>query len=607
MKENTQSLEKKSVFAPLRDTLEISWAVVKLVWECSPAYTIQTVFFLLLSALIPIGQAFLIKRVVDLLTLSLNSEVLFSSIIISIILYFVLVLIDRFNESRKNINRILLGNLFQKHINRKIVDKTSRISFWKFESPMFHDVMDRIRNQAPWRPLNVFYSLFDTFQNTLVFVSMSITLYVLSPLLVVLMLLCVIPNLAVQVKYGSSWWNILNKQTPKSRHVSYLQSLMSGYSEMKDIKLLSLREHLLNKYGKLYAQLFSEQKVIVLKRYWSAFFASIASDFVLVGFYVLLAWRVFSKVLSIGDFSFFSMVYLRSAYALQLIVHSTSGVYEHSLFVQELLSFLNTAEEQEESGNKKILLLKKGFEFEDVWFKYPESNTWILKGVSFSLPLKQCIALVGENGAGKTTIVKLLLRLYKPTKGRILLDGVSIEEYDLIQYRHLFGVAFQDFARFCFSAEENIKIGDVSKIISSAKMVSVAKRMQIHDKILSLPSGYKSKLGRWLGGTELSHGEWQRLAIARALVRDVPVYVLDEPTASLDARAEYTVFQEFAEQVKGKSALFISHRFSNVKLADHILFLEHGQIIEQGNHAQLTTKKGKYWRLYTFQAKRYQE
>lgn len=593
------------IFNSFKQSVFVSKEVVKMIWGISKGYTIYITIILVASAFIPIFEAFFIKKIVDNLTLSLSQTIAFSSIITYLLLFFGITLLNRLIESQHNSMQVLLGNFFQKSINQKIVEKTTSLPFWLFEDPTFHDKLDRVVDQATWKPLNTFYYLFDTVKNILLIISVFVVLYALHPLILLALIIFAIPSLFVQIKYGSQWWNLIYQETSESRKLAYLQHLMSKTQEMKDIKLLNIKDNLLTKYKALYDKLFNEQKSLTVKRYIWEFISYLASDLVFVGFYFYLAWRAFEKKITIGDFTFYSTLYLRGVGALHAFVKDLAGIYENNLFVNELIEFLNNPEE-EHLPQQKNPTINKGFEFKNVWFKYPNTENWILKDISFKLPVKNSIALVGENGAGKTTIVKLLTRLYEPTKGQILLDGKQIDSYDVQKYRQLFGVAFQDFAKFFFTVEENIKLGDVNRKISNEELIANAKKTQIHKKIMSLPKKYQTFIGRWYHeGHELSHGEWQRIAIARALIRKAPIYILDEPTAALDARAEYHVFKQFKTHVKGRTALFISHRFSNVKLADQILVIENGKIIQQGNHQTLINKKGRYQELYNFQAKQY--
>ncbi len=590
------------------DSIKISKEVVKLIWQTSKKYTIYMIFLLTISALIPIIQAYFIKKIIDNLTLSLQINVNFETILLYLGFFIATILFNRIIETKRNSTQILLGNLFNKYINQKVVYKTTRLTFSRFEDPKFHDKLDRVRNQATWKPLNTFYYLFEGLMALFTFIAIFVVLITFNPLIAILMIIFTLPSLLVQIKYGQIWFNLLYEETPDSRKLNYYQYLMAGHKETKDIKLLNLRYSLLDKYKILYDKLFNEQKKIILRRNFWELACYLLSDIILILFYVYLTWQTFLQKFSIGDFTFFSTIYLQATSSLHKLVRDMAGVYENNLFINELVEFFNLEEEKVEVKDGKTPNKIESIEFRDVWFKYPGTENWILKGISFKISQQENIALVGENGAGKTTIVKLLTRLYNPDKGQILLNGAPVDRFNLEDYRNLIGMAFQDFAMFHFTVEENIKVGDTKRNISEQEITEVAKKAHIHNKIITLPNKYKTILGRWFHeGHEISYGEWQRIAIARALVKKCPIYILDEPTATLDARAEYLVFNEFKKHVKGKISIFISHRFSNVKLADNILVLENGKIIQQGNHKELILKNGRYKQLYEFQAKNYRD
>lgn len=596
-----------SVIIDLKKTLYVTKEVVKLIWGTSKGYAIYTIFLLTFNSLIPIGEAYFIKKIIDSLTLSFEGSAKFNTILFYLAGFIVVTLFSRLIENQRNSTQIILGNLFGKNIQYKIVDKTTKLDFWRFEDPKFHDKLDRVSDQATWKPLNTFYNLFDSLQSLFILISIFIVLYALNWIVMVLMVVFAVPSLLVQIKYGNVWWNLLFGETPDSRKLFYYHDLMTKSNAVKDVKILSLKNYIISKYKQLYERLFDEQKKVIIKRHIWELFTYILSDIVLVFFFIFLVWSAYLKKIGIGDFTFYSTLYLRGVTSLHSIVRDVAGIYENNLFIYELLEYLNL-EEEARGSSKNVPKIKEGFEFKNVWFKYPKTDQWILKGVSLRINVKNNVALVGENGAGKTTIVKLLTRLYEPTKGEIFLDGINIQKFDLKQYRRLFGVAFQDFAKFHFSVAENIKLGDIHTKISKYSITQMAKKVRIHNKITSLPNKYDTILGRWFHeGYELSHGEWQKIAIARALIRHAPFYILDEPTAALDAKAEYLVFKQFKSLVKKKTALFISHRFSNVKLADMIIVLKNGKIIQQGSHEELMQQKGLYKELYDFQAKRYLE
>ena len=599
----------------IKQSLKTTKEVLRLVWQTSSQYTVYIVLILTVSAIMPIVEAYFIKKVIDNLTSPLHQKIAFSVILFYLILFISATVISRVIESLRTSTQIVFGNLFAKEINNRIVEKTTKLEYSKFEDPVFYDKLERTRDHASWKPLNAFYHLFGGLRYLITFVSIVAVIFTFSPWIVLLMIIFTIPSLYVQIKFGDAWWNLLHSETTDSRRAHYLQYLMTNRHEMKDIKLLNLRNNLLDKYNALYNKLFNEQKKVIIRKYAWELITYLFSDIILVLFYLYLAWQTYLQKYSIGDFTFFSTMYLNGVRALHGFVIDISGVYENNLFISEVVEFLEMEEESGYADNsanpnirskKKIPLTISEIEFRDVWFKYPGTEKWILNGVSFRIASKHSIALVGENGAGKTTLVKLITRLYLPTKGEILVNGINVDEYSLDDYRNLIGVAFQDFAKFQFSLDENIRMGDIKRKLSSNEIIVAAKKAHIHKKAISLPKGYKTKLGRWYHeGDEISFGEWQRVAIARALVKDCPLYILDEPTAALDAKAEYLVFEEFKKHVRGRMAVFSSHRFSNVRLADDILVIENGRIIEKGSHNELMYKKGKYHELYNFQADRY--
>ena len=591
-------------FILFHNIIKISKEVIKLIWETSPQYAIYTLILLIISSLLPLLDAYFIKRIIDSL---INSES-FGVILKFILVLFLVFAIKGFIDNQRLSTQVILGNLFSKKIHHKIVEKTSNLHFWFFEDSKFYDKLERIRDDAMWRPLNTFYNLFDSVQNIFTIISIFIIIYLLNPLFILLMLVFSIPSIYVQIKYGNVWWNLIYKETPEARILRYVQELMTNNHEMKDIKLFGLKHYFLTKYKRLYEKLFNEQKNIVKKKYFYEFLTSFLSDFVYLLFYIYLANETYLKRTSLGDFTFYSTIYSRASSALYGFVNNVGGIYENNLFINELVEFLKTKEEEHETKEKSNIEIKEFLKFKNVWFKYPGTEEWILKGISFTLPIKKSIALVGENGAGKTTIVKLITRLYEPTKGKILLDNKPIQKYNLMEYRKLFGVTFQDFAKFNFTAEENIRFGDINRNIPLNEIISVAKQTHIHNKINNWHLRYNTLLGRrFEKGQELSEGEWQKVAIARALIRKSPIYILDEPTAALDAKAEYDVFKAFQQYTKNTTAIFISHRFSNVRLADEIIVINKGKIKEHGTHKGLLKKKGMYNKLYSFQAERYQD
>lgn len=593
----------------LKKSIYVSKHVLILMWEASKKYTLLGTLFLILAALIPVATAYIVKQIIDLLTASLSQDVLFESLMIWLIAFFIVgILANRAINTWRNSIQVVLGNLMSKHINQKVAAKTSAIPYARFESPQFQNTFERIRDQATWKPLNTFFHIVGAIQQLLIFITGTIVLFAFHPLLVPLMFIFAVPALIVKLKYGEQWWNLIYKETHESRRLNYYQFLLSGHHGMKEVKVLNLKNFLFNRYKKIYDKLFLEQKKTVIQGDTKKFFSLLLSDIVYLLFYVYLTWQTFIGKYSIGDFTFFSSIYMSTSQALTSFMENLANVYENNLFISELIDFFNEPEEDIAKAKYSIPKTIDTLEFKNVWFKYPDTKNWILKGVSFRLNGGKTLAIVGENGAGKTTIVKLITRLYSPNKGSILLNGKDISDYPLEKYRALFGLTFQDYTAFHLSAKENITIGNINKKTTNKQIIHAAKKVQIHDKIMSLPNKYNTTLGKWYNeGTEISQGQWQRIAIARALIKESPLYILDEPTAALDAKAEFLVFKEFKRHVVGKTALFISHRFSNVRLAEQIIVLDKGKIKEIGSHKELLAKKGLYHKLYHFQAASYKE
>ncbi|MBI5355018.1 MAG: ABC transporter ATP-binding protein, partial [Candidatus Aenigmarchaeota archaeon] len=377
----------------LRETWKTSLFVLKMIWGTSKRYTVYIAALLTIGAILPLLDAYLIKKIID--SISRQAEL---DSILSYLFFFVLVTVfGRIVESQRNASQIVLGNLFNKEINQKVADKTTKIAFWRFEDSKFQDKLDRIRSQATWKPLNTFYYMFDAARNVVMLISIFFVISRFSILILGLMVIFSIPALVVQLRYGSRWWNLIHEETPESRRLNYYQMLMSGRYEMKDLKLLNLRDMLLERYRALYDKLFNEQKSLVLRRHFWEILAYLLSDAVLFFFYFTLVLQAYARKITIGDFTFYSTTYMRGVSALNGLVRDISEIYENNLFIRELMGFF--AETEEESGfGEKIPEKIDSIEFRDVWFKYPGTEEWVLQGVSFSLAPDKSVALVGENG-----------------------------------------------------------------------------------------------------------------------------------------------------------------------------------------------------------------
>ena len=403
-------------------------------------------------------------------------------------------------------------------------------------------------------------------------------------------------------------YSMLYRYTPERRELDYLRYLGASVESAKEIKIFGLGNYLADRSRKLFEKFYEDNKKLAIKRTWHGGLLNLAPTGAYYIAYSLILVRALSGALSVGDLTLTIGAFSRARSLMESLVSGLAGIAEQSLFIKDLFDFFDTPS-LIVSKPKALPVpqpIRLGFEFENVSFSYAGSTQKVLNNVSFRFDAGEKVALVGENGAGKTTLVKLLARLYDPTEGRILLDGIDLREYDVDNLRHEIGVIFQDYMRYDMLAAENIGFGRIEHAEDQGRIERSAQKSLAAPVIENLPGNYRQMLGRrFEGGLDLSIGQWQKIALARAYMRDAQILILDEPTASLDARAEFEVYQRFVELTAGKMAILISHRFSTVRMADRILVLEQGRIAEQGSHQQLLALGGKYAELFELQAAGY--
>jgi len=501
----------------------------------------------------------------------------------------------------------LLADKFIRHISVRIMYHASRLDLASYEDPLFHDKLERARVQATDR-LGMVQQLGRLVQQVITTVSLAASILFFSPWLLVVLIACVIPAFLGESHFAFLGYAQAFRQTPVKRQIDYLRFLGASKDSAKELKLFGLSKYLTDRFQKLSDDIFV-QNVSLAKRRLLA--SSLLSLLTTVGYYGAYAYVILETVR--GEMTVATLVFLTGAIAgasanLQMIFSTFSSIADQSLFLTDLLQFFAVRPTVFSKPNaiKTPRPIEQGIEFREVTFSYPGSDRPILRNLNLFLKPDERIALIGENGEGKTTIVKLLTRLYDPTAGQILLDGVDLREYDLDDYASNIAVIFQDFMRYDMTAWENIAVGQIGARENLDKVELAAKKSLAEGVIKKLPNGYDQMLGRrFETGVDLSGGEWQKVALARAYLRDAQILVLDEPTAALDARSEHEVFERFAELTKGKMALLISHRFSTVKMADRIIVLEKGVIAEQGRHEQLMAHGGRYAEMFELQASSY--
>ncbi|HJZ47015.1 MAG TPA: ABC transporter ATP-binding protein, partial [Roseiflexaceae bacterium] len=430
-----------------------------------------------------------------------------------------------------------------------------------------------------------------------------------NPLIALLLFLATIPSFIAQNKYSKIQFRLLTWRAPESRRMNYLEHVLTVDNSVKEVKLFGLGEPLLQRYNDMFWKIFEEDEHLARRRSWISLFWGMVASVSYYGAYAWVIYEFIAGLIPIGTgLVFYLTLFRNSQGTFQGLFDNINRLYENGLFMDNLFSFLNLTPQMAIATRPRPMpgKISQGVEFRHVWFRYPGRDDWALRDLNLTIAPGEKIALVGQNGAGKTTLIKLLTRLYDPTEGQILLDGVDLREYDLDELRLRIGVIFQDFVKYQLSAKENIGFGQIDRLDDAARLESSAERGGADTVVAELPQGMETMLGRWFDkGHELSGGQWQKIALSRAFMRDGEVLVLDEPTSALDAEREYEIFQRFRDLTDGKIAVLISHRFSTVRMADRIAVIEDGQISELGSHAELLALGGTYARLFEMQAEGY--
>ncbi|HXF94945.1 MAG TPA: ABC transporter ATP-binding protein [Gemmatimonadales bacterium] len=501
----------------------------------------------------------------------------------------------------------LLGDLFANRLSVRLMQHAATLDLSQFEDAETYDHLERARRQTVGR-IGLFALLLSTAQDLVTLASLGGVLLLQLPWLLLLLAVAVLPSFLGEAHFAALGYSLLYMWTPERRLLDYLRYMGASDESAKEVKLFGLSDFLVGRYATLSQKFYEENKRLAVRR-------NVVSTLLIavgtLGYYVAYAVIIYLTVLgrfTIGGLTFLAGSFRQSRDLIQRILLSLSQIYEQSLYLSDLFTFFDVKPRVvSRPGARPVPVpIRRGFEFQDVGFRYPGSETWAVRHLSFRFEPGERLALVGENGAGKTTLVKLLARLYDPDEGRILLDGVDLREYDLESLRRNIGVIFQDFVRYDFILRENIGVSQVEALGDEARIREAARRSLADSVAARFEKGFDQMLGRrFEGGVELSGGEWQKVALARAYLRDAQVLILDEPTAALDARAEYEVFQRFAELTRGRMAVLISHRFSTVRMADRILVLQGGELVEQGTHQDLVAKGGLYAELFSLQAAGY--
>ncbi len=584
---------------------------LKLVWEANPVATVGLGFLTLGGALLPATQAWVGKLIVDGVVASIQGgqdaeqvRSVFYYLVLELILF---LLSAAINHSRRLIQQLIQLQLANR-IRAQIIRKALTLDMAFFEHPDFYDKLQNARREGGYKPVELINDTFQIVQNVITMISFAILMLRFSPWLVLILLATSIPAFIAETRFSEQGFRLLTRRAPETRQINYLSRLLTEDSAAKEIKLFNLGDKLLERYTTLFAKFFAEDKALAVRRAAVGFSLGLIATMGFYGSYAWIVWRTVQGSISLGDMTLYLTIFRQGQSTFQSILAAVGNIYANNLFMANYFEFLDIEPKMQVAAPAKKLpvSMARGIEFRGVGFRYPESEEWVLRDIDLTIRPGEKIALVGHNGAGKTTLIKLLSRLYDPTEGVVLLDGMDVRDIDPKDLRQKIGVIFQDFVRYHMPASENIGFGQIEAAHQMEKIVEAARKSGAHAMIENLPEGYQTMLGRWFhGGHELSLGQWQRIALARAFMRDAEILVLDEPTASLDAQTEYEIFRHFQELTEGKMAILISHRFSTVRMADRIVVIENGRIAEMGSHQELLRHEGTYARLFSMQAEGY--
>jgi ATP-binding cassette subfamily B protein len=580
----------------------------RLVWDTNRYYFILNILLRLIRSTIPVSILYIGKLIIDeVIFLTQNHSADHSYLWKLVAVEFLLAIISDALVRATSLVDGLLGDRFALHTSVKIMEHAATLDLEQFEDSEFYDKLERARQQTTGRTV-LLSQLMTQVQDIITMAFLLVGLMAFNAWLILLLLIAIIPAFLGESYFNDRNYALTRGQTPERRELDYMRFLGASDATAKEVKLFNLSDFLIDRFKFLSDKFYLDNKNLSVRRAsWGTVFALIGS----MGYYaayIVMIVKTVAGAITIGSLTFLAGSFRQLRSLLENILSRFTTVSQSAIYLRDFFDFFEIQPKISVAPNPLPFPhpIKKGFTFENVGFKYSNTESWANRHLNFTLQAGEKVALVGENGAGKTTLVKLLSRLYDPVEGRILLDGIDLKEYNIIDLRKNIGIIFQDFLRYQMSFAQNIAAGNIDEQFNRPLIEQSAEKSLAHLLAERLPDKYDQALGRrFNNGVELSGGEWQKIAIARAYMKDAQLLILDEPTSALDARAEYSVFQRFAELTKGKTAVLISHRFSTVRMADRIIVLDKGQIIEMGSHEELIKKNGHYAGLFMLQAKGY--
>ena len=605
--------------------------VLRLVWEASPQTTIWLFVTTAISGVVPAISAgismMLINAVVRGIVINnshLADRVLLSelgvpwlpsptftvvgAIVALAVLQLLVFALSALLNTIRNITQQLLQNSVSMRIQLMVMEKAASLDLQFYEDPASYDLLRRAQNDSINRPVLMIATAFGLFQTILSFLTWIVLLVAVSPLLALLALVSPIPAFVADTRYGWRGYNIARWGSRLLRRMTFMVTLVTTDSFAKEVKLFGLGGYFIERYRLIAKAFYESQRSQLVRRYMTGFllgnFSTIATSLT----YLYVALQAIVGRFTLGHLTLYTQAAMGVQNSIQSILSGFSGMYEHNLYLNNLFELMAVEPSMPlaDVPTRVPEPLRGEIRFENVSFAYPGAEKNALTDLSFTIEAGETLAVVGRNGAGKTTLFKLICRLYDPTGGRILIDGIDLRDFEPDELRKHIGAMFQDYVDYQATAAENIGLGNVQQITDREAIVDASRQAGADDLITKLPDGYDTALGKWFdAGVNLSGGEWQKVALARAFMRDAKILLLDEPTSALDAQAEYDLFERLRSLTMGRTAVYISHRFSTVRRADRIVFLEHGQLVEEGTHEELMRLDGRYALLFRMQAAAY--
>jgi ATP-binding cassette subfamily B protein len=604
----------------------LTWRTIKLVWGASPVATSVLAALTLVSSVLPLGVAYAGKGIVDgVVAVSAHATMRWVLIELGIVAG------QALTQRGLGFVRSLLGARLGVDINVMILQKALTLELRHFEDGRFYDSLLKARREASFRPVSVVTEGFQLVQNSLTLIGYLALILRYSPWAALALFAASVPAAAVEMYFSRSAFRLRNWRSPESRQLNYLEYVLANDGHVKEVKLFGLGATLLGRYRSLAEKIYREDQGLAGKRAVWATVLSLAGTGAFYACYAGMALAAATKTITLGNMTLYLVAFRQGQQAFQSVLGAVGGIYEDTLYMSNLFEYLSipvSADAPKPPALPESTTGEAGIRFDDVGFQYPAAPPvangsangngngkaeapaepkWALRHVSFFVPRGQSVALVGQNGAGKTTLIKLLTRLYDPTEGRVLIDGVDVRQWEPQKLHERVAVIFQDFNEYQLDVRENVGVGSLRHLTEQERITRAAERGGADEVIKGLPEGFGTKLGKWAhDGVELSGGQWQKIALARAFMREeADILVLDEPTAALDAEAEHAVFERFRTLAAGRTTFLISHRFSTVRMADRILVIEGGHILEDGSHKELVAAGQRYAHLFSLQAQGY--